>query len=112
MLEAFLMHSAGAARPVLIVGHPGLELRVFGWLMTTRPEVHVLTDGSGSDGAPRIESTTALLDRAGATRGSIYGRMTDREIYAAMLAGDHARFIALAEELAGCLLRREADFVA
>ena len=36
---------------------------------------------------------------------SIYGRMSDREIYAAILAGDHARFIALAEELASSAVR-------
>ena len=38
--------------------------------------------------------------------------MTDREIYAAMLAGDHARFIALAEELATALLHARIDLVA
>jgi hypothetical protein len=101
-----------AASPVLVVGHPGHELRVYGWLMVARPVVHVLTDGSGSDGKPRIGSTTALLDGAGASRGSIFGRMSDREVYAAILAGDHARFIALAEELAAAFMRDHVDLVA
>jgi hypothetical protein len=74
--------------------------------------VHVLTDGSGSDRKPRIGSTTALLDGVGASRGSIYGRLSDREIYAAILAGDHARFIALAEELAAAFMRDNVDLVA
>jgi hypothetical protein len=77
-----------------------------------RPVVHVLTDGSGSDGEPRIDSTTALLESVGATRGSVYGRLSDREIYSAMLAKDHARFIAIAEELAATLIRDEVDMVA
>ena len=38
--------------------------------------------------------------------------MTDREVYAAMLAGDHGRFIALAEELAATLVQDHADIVA
>jgi len=38
--------------------------------------------------------------------------MTDREIYAAILAGDHPRFIALAEELAAALLHTRIDLVA
>ena len=80
--------------------------------MRARPIVHVLTDGSGSDGEPRIASTTALLERVGATPGSIYGRLSDREIYAAILTGDHARFIALAEELATVLARDGAELVA
>jgi hypothetical protein len=44
----------------LIVGHPGHELRVDGWLTQTPPVVHVLTDGSGDRGASRIDSTSAL----------------------------------------------------
>jgi hypothetical protein len=101
-----------ASRPSLVIGHPGHELRVFGWLMTARPTVHVLTDGSGSDGEPRIASTTALLEHAGAQPGTIYGRMSDREIYRAILERDHARFIALAEELATEIVNNDVQFVA
>ena len=106
------MHFPATARAVLVVGHPGHELRVYGWLTKVRPVVHVLTDGSGGEGTSRLASTTALLEEVGASRGSIYGRMTDREIYAAMLAGDHGRFIALANELAATLVDGQADLVA
>jgi len=97
---------------VLVVGHPGHELRVYGWLTGMRPVVHVLTDGSGGSGGSRLGSTTALLQDVGASRGSIYGRMTDRDVYAAILAGDHSRFLALADELASALLQTGADVVA
>jgi len=97
---------------VLVVAHPGHELRVYGWMVQARPVVHVLTDGSGSDGESRIGSTTTLLENVGATRGSIYGRLSDREIYRAMLAGDHERFIAIAGELAAALVRENATIVA
>lgn len=103
---------ASGARTVMVIGHPGHELRVYEWLRKARPVVHILTDGSGSDGEPRIASTTTLLENAGATPGGIYGRMSDREIYTAILAGDYARFIALAEELAVSLVRETADLVA
>ena len=56
---------------MLVVAHPGHELRVYGWMMQARPVVHVLTDGSGADGESRIGSTTALRPDVGATRGSI-----------------------------------------
>jgi hypothetical protein len=97
---------------MLVVGHPGHELRVSGWLMSARPIVQVLTDGSGSDGHSRIDSTTTVLAGAAARRGSIYGRMTDREIYGAILAGEHARFVAIADELAGELIRHDVQTVA
>jgi AcrR family transcriptional regulator len=88
-----------------VVAHPGHELRIHGWLEKVRPVVFVLTDGSGR-GAPRLESTTRLLAKAGATPGSIYGRFSDREIYSALLAGETDRFVELAAELATAL--REA----
>lgn len=99
------------ARPALVVGHPGHELRVYGWMRRARPVVHVMTDGSGSRGESRIASTGAILDEVGAVRGSIFGRMSDREIYTAMLAGDHARFLALAEELAASFVRDGVEMV-
>src|SRR3954452_6829734 len=87
---AYLTGNAGSSvsstRALLIVGHPGHELRVYGWLAATRPIVHVLTDGSGREGKSRIASTTAVLDAVGATPGSIYGRMSDAVIYRAILA--------------------------
>jgi AcrR family transcriptional regulator len=87
-------------RAALVVAHPGHELRVHRWLELTRPVVFVLTDGSGNHGVSRLASTTALLDRAGATPGSIYGRLSDRELYRAILGGDLDLFTSLADELA------------
>ncbi|MFL5382176.1 MAG: hypothetical protein ACJ8GN_06645, partial [Longimicrobiaceae bacterium] len=87
-------------RPVLVVAHPGHELRVYGWLESAAPLVCVLTDGSGSGGEARLESTTRLLAGTGARPGSIYGRMSDREIYTAILDHDFACFTDLAEQLA------------
>jgi hypothetical protein len=95
----------------LVVAHPGHELRVFGWLETVRPRVFVLTDGSGATGAPRLETTTRLLEHAGADPGSIYGRFTDGEVYEAMLARRTGTFVALAEELAGALDAEEIGTV-
>ena len=97
---------------MLVVAHPGHELRVYGWMLQSRPIVHVLTDGSGSNGRSRIDSTAALLDRVGAGRGSIYGRLSDRDIYLAILAGEHARFLALAEELAAQLVQDDVVTIA
>jgi len=87
-------------RAALVVAHPGHELRVHRWLERTRPVVFVLTDGSGNHGVSRLTSTTALLGNAGATAGSIYGRLSDRELYRAILGGDLGLFTALADELA------------
>jgi hypothetical protein len=99
-------------RAALVIAHPGHELRVHRWLELARPVVYVLTDGSGHTGRSRLASTSELLARAGARPGPIYGRLADRELYGALLAGEHERFTGLAEELAESLLREEIDLVA
>jgi len=99
------------ARPALVVAHPGHELRVFGWMERARPVVCVLTDGSGSGGEGRLESTTAVLARTGARAGPVYGWMSDRAIYAAILEGDADRFRRLADDLAALLVEGEVDCV-
>jgi AcrR family transcriptional regulator len=86
-----------------VIAHPGHELRVHHWIERTRPLVFVLTDGSGHTGVSRLASTTAVLERAGATPGSIYGRLSDREVYRAILDGDVDLFAGLADELAAAL---------
>ncbi len=94
-----------------MVAHPGHELRVHGWMESARPLVFVLTDGSGSGGEGRLESTTRVLARTGARAGSIYGRMTDRAIYSAILEHDFGFFVRLADELAQMLLANTIDRV-
>lgn len=89
----------------LVVAHPGHGLRVHGWLEKARPSVFVLTDGSGHTGRPRLDSTSALLERAGARLGSVYGRFTDAAFYASILDGSYETFTALADEIAGALAR-------
>ncbi|MFL6259619.1 MAG: hypothetical protein ACJ76Y_07910 [Thermoanaerobaculia bacterium] len=100
------------ARAALVIAHPGHELRVHHWIERTRPVVFVMTDGSGHTGLSRLASTTAVLERAGATPGSIYGRLSDREVYRAILDGDVDLFAGLADELAAALDRAEIGLVA
>jgi hypothetical protein len=88
----------------LVVAHPGHELRVHGWLERHHPRVFVLTDGSGSHRTSRTAETRRIVEAAGATPGSIFGRSSDRELYAALLGHDFAWFRRLADELAEALL--------
>jgi hypothetical protein len=89
----------GRGSAALVIAHPGRELRLHHWLEEVRPVVCVLTDGSGSAGDSRLQSTTTVLRRAGAEPGPIYGRFTDREIYNATIAGRSQLFVGLAREL-------------
>ena len=101
-----------AGPALLVVGHPGHELMVHGWLEAARPVVMVLTDGSGHTGVSRLPSTAAVLTRAGATPGSIFGRFTDVELYRALLDRRVSVFGDLADELADEICRYQIGVVA
>jgi len=95
----------------LVIGHPGHELRVFGWLGMARPSVSILTNGSGRSGESRLGSTSKILEPAGASRGSIYGRLSDKEAYQALLSRDFEVFTSMAEEMAHSFARPGVRYV-
>ncbi|EEF62672.1 hypothetical protein [Pedosphaera parvula] len=99
-------------RAALIIAHPGHELRVHHWLEEAKPVVLVLTDGSGRTSKSRLESTTRILQRAGARPGSIYGRFTDAGIYEIMLQGKSDLVLPLLNETAEFLIAEQIDYVA
>ena len=88
---------------MVVVAHPGHELRVLEFIARTKPFVAVLTDGSASVGRSRLGHTTALLEEMGATPAAVYGRFTDRDAYARLMDGDSSPFVAAALELSAMI---------
>jgi hypothetical protein len=96
----------------IVVAHPGHELVVHHLMELSRPRYYCLTDGSGGNGQPRIDSTDALLQRIGATRGAVYGRFSDRELYRLLLHGDANVFAELSRSLADAFIDADVRCVA
>jgi hypothetical protein len=99
-------------RTALVIGHPGHELMVHGWLEATQPQVFVFTDGSGRSNRSRLGSTTKVLNQAGAKSSGIYGRLTDAAAYEAILNHDFDLFLGLARELCEAFAVERIDYVA
>ncbi|HUI43107.1 MAG TPA: hypothetical protein VL523_14185 [Terriglobia bacterium] len=99
-------------RPALVVGHPGHELRVFGWAAERKPRVYVLTDGSGRGGSSRLPSTARLLSRIGAEAGEVFGALSDAGVYRALLERTASPFLTILNTLTRSFLENEVDFVA
>jgi hypothetical protein len=97
---------------ILVIAHPGHELRVHNWLETARPEVWVLTDGSGRTQNSRVDSTTRVLAKVGGRPGPVYGQMRDVDLYDAVLGLSHGTFIQIVAQLANALIERQIDFIA
>lgn len=98
--------------PALIVAHPGHELMVFGWMEDVRPRLSVLTDGSGRSGVSRVGSSERLVHAAGAEAGSVWGAVSDRAFYSAVLEGNIEVFTGLAGRLYDDLIRQRPPYVA
>ncbi|MEW6633327.1 MAG: hypothetical protein AB1440_20855 [Pseudomonadota bacterium] len=78
---------------VLILAHPGHELRIHHWLELTKPRVYLLTDGSGGRQSARTEYSRHIVHAAGATPGSVFGETPDAAWYEALLARDQTFFL-------------------
>jgi len=96
----------------LVVAHPGHELHLHGWLERTRPWVFILTDGSGSAGTSRLESSRRVLEAARARPTPLFGVCSDRELYERILRRDVAFFRDLVDRLAESLLESGCRVVA
>jgi hypothetical protein len=95
----------------LVIAHPGHELRVYHWLELAKPRVFVLTDGSGRSIASRLSSTTKILDPLQAIPGEIYGQLSDRQIYQALLNHDRELFINVLQNLVQALVKHRVEYV-
>ena len=89
---------------ILVFAHPGHELRAYHLMERVQPTVVVLTDGSGSTTASRLDESRALLARAGARPAGTFGPLTDREAYAALMAADARPFLDRVDMLADALV--------
>src|SRR3954465_5697195 len=100
-----------SALPVLIIAHPGHELRLFDWMERQRPLVFILSDGSGGAQSSRLDYSVSAIRAAGASLIEGSRRRSAREWYAAILAGDIAAFTQTVDAIAAAALRQETPLV-
>ena len=91
-------------------GHPGHELRLFGWMEQHRPTVFLMTDGSGG-GAIRTSHSLDAVKAAGACPGAAFGLAPDRDWYAAILSGDSALFDAMRDAIVQAAIAENATLI-
>src|SRR5712675_1307515 len=96
---------------VLIVAHPGHELRLFDWMERERPFVFILSDGSGGAQSSRLDYSISAIRTAGATLIEGSGQRSDRDWYAKILAGDVSAFMETADAITAAALARQAPLV-
>jgi hypothetical protein len=82
-------------KALLLVAHPGHELRIFEWVRRTAPHVVVLTNGDGSIGQARLSDTQELLAGIGVSvRRDWLEPVSDSVVYQALLGACPSPFAA------------------
>ena len=100
-----------STRPVLIVAHPGHELRLFNWMERESPLVFILSDGSGGTQSSRLDYSISAIRATGATLIEGSGQRSDREWYARILAGDVPAFMQAADAITAAAPATQAPLV-
>lgn len=97
-------------RAALVVAHPGHELRVYDWLRTVKPDVHILTNGSRASATRvRREASAQLVSDLGCRMASAWEGVTDSALYAYLIAQDHEPFLNWVSGLAHDFIARDID---
>jgi hypothetical protein len=96
---------------LLFVAHPGHELLLHEWIRRVKPVVCIITDGGGFEGRSRIARTAQWLRSMDIQAGSIFGRFTDQEAYAALLSGNVEWIDPLVTDLTRELVTRQISIV-
>jgi hypothetical protein len=96
-------------KSALIIGHPGHELRAFKFLKDSKPDVYILTDGSGQNNDSRLHQSIKLIESLGATYKSTFNAFTDKELYTIILSGDLEKIKQLKKELLIFVKENEYD---
>ncbi|MFP8778241.1 hypothetical protein [Hydrogenophaga sp. RWCD_12] len=99
-------------KPLLLIAHPGHELRVFQWVQQVRPEVVMLTSGDGSIGQPRLEDSRHMLDAWGLDVRSDWLRpVSDAVVYQALLGTGASPFQTWLDDLTEAAMDAGIDTV-
>lgn len=68
-------------KSALIIGHPGHELRAFKFIIDFKPDVFIITDGSGSSNVSRINNSIKIIESLGARYIKLFEPIPDKKIY-------------------------------
>ncbi|MDF1751661.1 MAG: hypothetical protein P1U89_02680 [Verrucomicrobiales bacterium] len=97
--------------PLLVIAHPGHELRIWHWVTLNQPRTFILTDGSGASGQSRLAESEKLLQNAGCQKGDWFGIFTDLDIYNILLQHEAERIVIAVKQLQEAIIKASPAIV-
>ncbi len=98
-------------KAALIIGHPGHELRAFKYIKDFKPDVYILTDGSGSTNNSRLHQSVKVIKQVGANFQQNFPSFTDKELYNIILEKKLEKIIDIKKKLKQYLVENEYDLI-
>lgn len=98
-------------KSAVIIGHPGHELRAYAFIKKYKPDVFILTDGSGSKNASRIHQSIKLLDSLGAKFQESVQTFSDTQLYKIILEQDLSKISSYINNLKEIILKNDYDMI-
>ena len=106
------MGSQSSGNVAFVVAHPGHELRLACWFVTTKPFFFIVAKGSRSAySEARIRASRDMAVELGAIPVEPVGSVFDRVLYSWILGGNDAAFGLLADALRDALIAQDISLV-
>ena len=98
-------------KPALIIGHPGHELRAFKFIKDFKPDVFIITDGSGSSNVSRIDNSIKIIESLGARYIKLFEPIPDKKIYTLIREGNISEIYKIKKILYDEFTNTSYDFI-
>jgi len=98
-------------KPAMIIGHPGHELRAFKFIKDFKPDIFIITDGSGSNNFSRINNSIKIIEKLGARYIKLFEPIPDKKIYNFILEGNISQIYYIKKVLSDHILNLKYDLI-
>ena len=98
-------------KAALIIGHPGHELKAFKFIKDFKPDVFIITDGSGANNVSRMGNSIKIIESLGARLIKLFEPLSDREIYTFIKEGNISEISKIKEILSEKIINENYDLI-
>lgn len=98
-------------KPALIIGHPGHELKAFKFIKDFKPDIFIITDGSGSNNISRIDNSIKIIESLGARYVKLFEPLSDNKIYTFIREGNISEINKIKEIISEKIISEKYDLI-
>ena len=98
-------------KAAMIIAHPGHELRAVKFMRLHKPDVYILTDGSGSRNSSRISKSIEIIESLGAKYVGSLPPLSDADLYRHIINKDAIEIKSIQESIKKEILSSQSNII-